>query len=48
VRVYVCLDRPLTVSHFRLLFCVVTSYVKFKDHSTYIVVFFSLWCWNCY
>ena len=28
-----CLDRPLTVNHFRLLLCVVTSYVKFKDHS---------------
>jgi len=28
-----CLDRPLTVNHFRLLFCVFTSYVKFEDHS---------------
>ena len=27
------LDRPLTVNHFRLLFCPVTSYVKFKSHS---------------
>jgi len=27
-----CLDWPLTVNHFRLLFCMVTSYVKFKDH----------------
>jgi len=25
-----CLDRPLTINHFRFLFCMITSYVKFK------------------
>jgi len=33
VCMFACLDRPLTVNHFRLLFCVATSYIKFKDHS---------------
>ena len=32
VCMFACLDRPLIVSHFRLLFCAVTLYVKFKNY----------------
>ena len=33
VCMFACLDQLLTVNHFRLIFCAVTSYVKFKNHS---------------
>ena len=33
VCMFACLDRPLTVNHFWLIFYVVMSYFKFKDNS---------------
>ena len=45
--VYVCLDWPLTVNHFRLLFCMVTSYVKLKTWTTWTVYCLApRWWWQ--